>query len=216
MQMSSYGPRKFSKNQDGMGFIEILLIILILIILALLGWYVWNTKKKADQTFEDTKNGSSQSSKPQQKSEEQTATDAKSAEKTTKNIVKFKELGVQITVPDTLKDIVYSVRDGELDGGKTFKMVDVSTSSLVALDSECKPTGSAPPLGGLSKTDGAYPKNADNTNSGGNLIKQFKTYYIAYGSRQAYCSEKKTVQDKAEALREAFEEAIKTVEEIPS
>jgi len=105
------------------------------------------------------------------------------------NIVKFPKLGVEITVPESIKDIAYSsVNTPTFPQGLSGTTINLTTDSLTKLDKECSDTGMAPPLGALSKVNGQYPKNPTVDNSVGQLVKQYPDYYIGFSGPQAACS----------------------------
>ncbi len=102
---------------------------------------------------------------------------------------KFTELGVQIPVPDSIKDLTYSLKSGKTTEGKTIQSVNLSTQSLAQLDPNCSNAG----LGTLSKVDGQYPQDSKTiANEAGLLSKQFPAFYISYSMPQSYCSKNQT------------------------
>ncbi|HSX23611.1 MAG TPA: hypothetical protein VLE74_00730 [Candidatus Saccharimonadales bacterium] len=158
----------------GFSAVQVLLVIILIAIIAFAGWYVWLMKRDADKT-----------------STAQTTTAPASQQKTAKNTITFVELNnFQIEVPDTLKDLIYTVRTP--DAGTTE--ADLSTTSLKNLDPKCAPDGpNGTPLGWFTKTAGKYP--SDISQATGVLLQQYPDYYIAYKTPQAACSDNKAAQD---------------------
>ena len=167
---------KTLKNQKGFALVEGLLIILILAVIGFGGYYVWHSQHKTT-TATTTATSSKKASA--------------SAQKTSDNAtVKIPEMGVELTVPDTLSDITYnySVNDpagGTPLAGDTF--ADLSTDILDGIDSGCvanssSDTAAGTALGSIVKGTGQGEKGEDFT-----ILKQFNGYYIAYAEPQAAC-----------------------------
>ena len=55
-------------------------------------------------------------------------------EQPAENVVKIPELGVQISVPDSLKDLTYDARDVTLPNGQPAKIAYFSTAALTKAD----------------------------------------------------------------------------------
>lgn len=172
---------KLSGRQPGFSTVEAIIILFIVALAAGAGWVVYHHNHKAMTTHVA-------SPKSTTSSNIQNSATSHMATTTTVNIA---ELGIHITVPNTIKDIVYTTpKRFTLTSGQTGTAVDISTTSLTKLDQGCSDTGNAPPLGSLSKTNGQYPSSVDASqdNASGALVKQYPSYYIAYTSPQAACS----------------------------
>jgi hypothetical protein len=129
------------------------------------------------------------------------------------NIEEVPELGVTITVPDSVKDLTYKTSTVTLKDGQPATLTLFSTSSLTQLDSNC--SASAGPLGSFEKVSGQYPSNDPYAALNyGRLVKQYPTFYIAAGSPQAACSSKSTAQAAAIADRGGFAGAESTLEQV--
>jgi hypothetical protein len=106
------------------------------------------------------------------------------------NVIDVNALGISVNVPSTVKDLTLATKTNPtkltVSGASvTPTEVNLSSTSLVALDSACSTANGA--LGVLSKTTGVYPTSPTSTNSSGTLVEQFSGYYIAY-SAPAACS----------------------------
>ncbi len=129
------------------------------------------------------------------------------------NVVKIPELGIQITVPDSIKDLTYQTTSGTLNDGAHATMARFSTSSLATTDAKCG--ASSGPLGVLESVSGQYPTNIQQTalNDYGELIKQFPTFYVSYFSQNAACSANATTQATATQAKVAFTTAESTIQQ---
>jgi hypothetical protein len=136
-------------------------------------------------------------------------------------IVKIPELGIQITVPDSIKDVTYTTTKVKLRNGNPATIAYFSTTSLTAQDSHCG-TNSGP-LGSLEKASGQYPtQSQDETNvlDYGQLVKQFPTFYITVGYPNAGCSISTSastaanVNGSAGASKTTFSTALPTIQPL--
>jgi hypothetical protein len=139
----------------------------------------------------------------------------------TNGIIKIPELGIELAVPDSIKDIVYTIDNsasGSLSTGQQVTTVILSTQSLSRLFPDCAVKGSAPALGYLSRVSGQYPKNPDVDlgNVAGGLVKQYHTFYIGYNSPQAVCSynSDNTVSKVGVTDLNLFTQSLKTIQPI--
>lgn len=159
-------------NQSGFTIVESLLVIIIIILICFVGWFIYHTDHKTKSTATTTATSARSSDK--------------SASPSTTSVVKIPELGIEITVPNSLKDLIYTASSPTTVNGENSIAVGFSTPQLAAADPGC--TAAHDPLGNLSKTDGQYPANATDENSSGQLVKQFPTFYIAYNPSQGECA----------------------------
>lgn len=129
------------------------------------------------------------------------------------NTVTIKELGISVTVPDSIKDITYSYKSYKSSGSvrETVKFSTKTLTDTYASTAECTSFGSAPPLGELSKIVGDYPKEPNVDNTPGRLVKQFNGYYVAYSSPQSVCA---NAQTSVPAGLNVFIESLSTVKEL--
>lgn len=93
--------------------------------------------------------------------------------------ISIKELGVSITVPDSIQDLTYTYTLTNGVGSASF-----STTTITNDYEGCGSSGNAPPLGDLEKVNGTYPSGDQ---AGPALIRQFPAYYIARETPQAAC-----------------------------
>jgi hypothetical protein len=126
----------------------------------------------------------------------------------------LKELGISISLSESIKDLTYRYRHTEGQGYLTSDIADLSTASVSAEEPECQANGAAPPLGNLSRTYGQYPSNPNQGNASGVLIKQFSDFYIAYSTPQAACTTSNDVAQQLSQARGELNAAFSTIEQI--
>jgi hypothetical protein len=182
-----------TKDEQGLGVIEMMLVFVITALIVVVGWYLYNDdhRKPLSSTISTAKTSTSSMS-----------------------VFKIPQLGVEFTVPSTIKDVVYTVDPSRmLSTGQKVQSVSLSTETLTRLDADCSDTGATPPLGTISKTAGKYPTNPDVAlnNASGALVKQYSTFYIAWNSPQANCSSSMSIGTKALAETNLFRPSLKTV-----
>lgn len=178
---------KSSKQTGSMHIIAISIIVLALV--GVLGFVLWNNyinKKGAAPTNES-------------KTDTQTATIDKTTPTPTpspsQNVITIRELGISITVPDSIKDLTYTYKASGVPtkvGGNNIIVgtVNFSTTSLTANYPECS-SDKANPLGGLTKITGTYEDGVlGPTWSGGGVAKQFSDSFLTFAAPQAACFSK--------------------------
>lgn len=166
-----------TNNNKGFTLVEVLLLIVVLILVGGLGYLGYKQVNKKSSTSTSTT----------------TATTTKTTTPATtptpnQNIVKIPELGIQITVPDSIKDLTYKAEN--MDG---VEYTSFSTTTVTNLDAACSATNGA--IGRLSKTSGQYSSIGTNGESG-SLVKQFSTFYILFSSPQSTCSMDDNIQSQ--------------------
>jgi len=167
---------RIKNNESGFSAVEIVMVIVIVGLIGAVGYLVYKNQHTTTKTVVVTKVVKA----PAQSSGSMAVNS---------NIIKFPNLGVEITVPDSIKDITYSsVNTATFPQGLSGTIINLSTAFLTKLDKDCSDTGMAPPLGALSKVNGQYPTDATIDNSVGQLIKQYPNYYISFSGPQAACS----------------------------
>jgi cytoskeletal protein RodZ len=199
------------KNKAGFSTIEALLIIVIIALLAFVGGFVWHSKQTADKTLTAATSSSSSSSTVKQQAKATTPTSPSATQAASTTVFKIPELGIEITVPNAIKDIVYTVNPpGTLSTGQQAQSVTLSTQTLTNLDADCSVSGGAPALGTVSKVTGQYPTNpdVDSNNVSGGLVEQFPSYYIGWNSPQAACGTATTTNSEALADTNLFSTAL--------
>ncbi len=127
--------------------------------------------------------------------------------------VNISELGIQITVPDDIKDLRFKVSTVTLSNGKQATLALFSTASLIALDSGCGT--SFGPLGSLEKVNGQFPSDYQaHPLAYGQLVKQFPTFYISAGFPNAACSTSATINGDSISDKSEFVAAESTIQQL--
>lgn len=147
----------------------IVAIIFILIIIGL-GVYGFITISNMNNKISNLNNQVTDLQNKNKALEDAGGTSTNPTESTKLNI---KELGIEISLPQDINDLVYNITN---EGGNTF--ANLSTKSLIELDPDCNARGG--PLGALGKIKGEYDKSA----APGKLVKQFNGYYIVHTPMQ--------------------------------
>ena len=196
-----------TRLKDQRGVIDMILIGVMVVLLAAAGFLYY--KKRHDQVAKPASAPMIPAAKPASQTPTVTIV------KPNQNVVKIPELSIEITVPDSIKDLVYVAKTVQGDSFPSGPGADFSTATLTSKDQECSDTGSAPPLGGLTKTAGQYPTDPTIDNASGSLVKQFSGFYISYSSPQAICSENSATEALATQQKSAFTTALKTVTQLP-
>lgn len=199
------------KRQSGFSILGIVVAVVAVAAIGTAGWFVYQHNKVkltgATGGTQTTNQGGQQQTPP--------ATTA----------VKVPELGIQITVPDSIKDLTYQVSTVKLSpNGNQATLAMFSTKALTALDANCGVSSGA--LGSLERASGQYPTQAeDETNvlDYGQLLKQFPTFYISVGYPQAACSTAATAGSASAAAsneaarntaKQAFVSSLSTIQPL--
>jgi len=150
-----------SSKQSGFGIIPVIVIIAAVAVLGVVGWRVFTA----------------QTSNPAMSNTTTTQSDSNAG------YVVIKEWGVRFKPVDGLTDVIYA-------SGPTVQAINLSTSSLKALDSNCDPD-KAPAIGGIERTTTPYndPQGPHPQSLG-----VLGSYYY-YDSPQSTCSDTKSTQD---------------------
>lgn len=188
--------KRVSLNERGMGALEMLLILIIIAILAFIGWYVYDSNKKANNSYSNAN---------QSNSSQTTTKKKKPAAKT----FTFKEYGVKITLPDSLKDLSYTAK--QVDNGDGTKVTDLFLNypSLAKAIDDCNTTkGSDGNFAALSKGDGKFPANP--TPDIGGLLKQFDKFYVSVSYPNGIPCSDSTKEDAVVAQMQALQKELVT------
>lgn len=195
------------KKSGGKGLKVFLIVLLALIAVAGIGYsaYAWNQNKslQSDVTSRDAQIASLNSQVSTLKTAETTPV---AVTATVGNVINIRELGLSITVPDSIKDISYRYTSSK-DGIQTASFSTKAITDKYANTGSCTSASTAPPLGELEKFPGQYKAG----NSTVALLKQFPTYYIAYSGPQSACVD---VQDNVDAQLKALKDSLSTVKEL--
>src|SRR4051812_11527785 len=106
------------RNQKGFGAVEGLLLLILLSILGFTGYYVYHTRNNTNSNYNNAA-----------KSTSNTPAD------TSVGKFVFKEFGVQIVLPDTLKNLYYTISNND---GQTS--LDLSTPKFDEALHKCDPS----------------------------------------------------------------------------
>ena len=188
-------------NQKGFGAVEALLFLILVSILGFTGYYVYHTRNNTNATYSNSANSSS--------STPTTATSSKFV---------FKEIGIQIELPNSLNDLTYTTQQVEAPGGGTETAIYLSSKQFQADVEKCYnqgPQASGVSFGAIGRTTGKYPTNPTPENADGTLLKQFDGFYISGSLPNGIttCTNKAVVEDLAvtdsRVLFNKFAEAFK-------
>ena len=205
---------KTKKSYNWLGVSGI--IILMLIALVGLGFsaYSWKHNRSLASTI-DANNTQIQDLNNKVSSLTVSVSNAQKVTATTSNkVVAIKELGIKLTVPDSLNDLTYSYTSATVKDGATSTKIEnanLSTKTITDLfqDNVCSSQTAA--LGVLSRQDGQFKAVYSVT-----LVKQFPTFYIAYSTPQEYCSQKQidTRQQTVTQSLADLKSALASVEQL--
>lgn len=209
-------------NQNGFGAIETLLIIVIVGILGFTGWWVWNSKDKANSSFHNSGNSQTYSAKKKAPTQ--------SSSKNTQKYLTIKEWGVRAPYAsdDTLSYVFMSVdNNGNISySSTTATYTAVIISKNLATNYDCPGTNNMPSgAGGISRL-----KPTDTIESGDTAEQAAKNdpvdyhlingYYYTFDHDQAACSDKVTTdtngQNAASEANILTKSLIPKLEPIPT
>lgn len=116
------------------------------------------------------------------------------------NTVAFKELGVQLVVPDSIKSLTYTLDTSHSNA--TYANVSIRSCTLGIL---VKVAGQAT-SGATNGSDDSY----------GQLVRQFADFYIAYTHPQSACSQSHTRSEVIQNINDVatFKEAVSSVSQL--
>lgn len=127
--------------------------------------------------------------------------------------IRIPELGIQMTVPDSIKDLKYQTFTIPLKDGRLETIAGFSTATLIARDRGCSLDDM--PVGSLGKVLGQYPTDDLTADSDyGVLVKQFPTFFIVAGRPQGACSSNADTQGLASAAGTAFQRAQSSIQPL--
>jgi hypothetical protein len=200
-------------DQSGYGVVIIVVAVLIIGLIIGTGWFIMNKKDGMPKSATEISKGNT---KLEANPELKQAQSMPSATEIDKNLVKIPELGIQMTVPDSIKDLTYKAYTGGQVQGRPAAAARFSTAALTTLDAKCGPDEM--PLGSISTVQGQYPGDSNDINNidkYGKLFKQFPESYVIVGSPQAGCSvNNKEALAAQSAYRSDFSTAKETIEPL--
>lgn len=182
---------KLRNNQTGFSVVEAFLILVIVGLIGSVGWYVLNAQKNTDKDLAVTN-----TTTPVIKKKTVPATVVK----------KFPELGIQMTVPVSLQNLVYTTRGGTYDNGVKFIGADITTTEL----NEPAPGCGADGIGALFRSDGTAPAKQETETSQPAATKQFASFAISFAKGNGIVCD----SPKYSALFSDFSKSFSTVQEI--
>jgi hypothetical protein len=174
------------KHQNGIGSIALVSVIVALVLIVGIGAVVTNRINKPKSQAAVT---STSPTPPTVSPASKQPTSTPQQPAATGNF-DIKELGMRLTLPDSLKDLTYSVKDITLPNGKPAKAVYFSTAALTSTDANCSAADA--PLGVMQLVPGQYPTgDQDAFFNYGKLLKQFPNAFVTYTSSQGSCTTSK-------------------------
>lgn len=194
--------QRIPNKQAGFNIVELFIVVAVVGVLGVAGWFVYqhNRVKPADAAggAQTTNQGTSQ----------QTTT------ATPTTVLKIPELGIQITVPNGLKDLTYQIKTLTLKDGSQSPTAFFSTPALTAYDPNC--AGINTPIGSLGRGNGQYPSNDPTAALDyGQLVKQFPTFYIAVGYPNGACSTKPNFPEPASGnWKDEYSSSLSTIQSL--
>jgi len=197
-------------KQRGFGAIRGVAFLVVVGVIAGGAWLAYSHYQKAHQV---TQTSSAASLTPATISTAKTPVLAQQAAAVAnQNVEKIPELGIQITVPDDIKNLNYQVSTVTLRNGQQATLAMFTTATLTGLDSGC--SASNGPLGSLEKANGQYPSSDQYAALDyGRLVKQFPTFYVAAGVPNAACSTKASAKAAASKFKGEFATAQSTIQQ---
>lgn len=202
-------PEETPKKRRSLGK-SIALVIVILLAIAGVGYsvyaYMQNTSQQSALSDKDAQITALNKQISTLKAEATSDTTTTDTSTTSGNVIVIRELGISITVPDSIKDLTYSYSPTV----NKDALVQFSTKTLTdkyVATGECSSSGTAPPLGALERMSGQAPA----TLMSSMLVKQFSGYYITYSSPQAVCAQSQTT---VPAELQIFKDSLSTVKAL--
>lgn len=172
--------------QDGLGGLALLLGVAVLLVLGGIGMMVYNQNQTVNNLSQPVENPSTPTPEGVSTSPNGvpggTQTPASSAPQKSGTVIKITAVGLQLTVPDSLKDLTYHT--SSLANNST--LVTFSTKTITNSISKCAANSGQGAFSTVTRGVGNYPGPA-NPSSGG-LLKQYGGYYFAYNLPTAPCA----------------------------
>lgn len=195
------------RRQRGFGVIEVVLGVVVVGVIGAAGWLAYRHYHQQPKT--NTVGGTSSSSQTKEPTIKSQTQQGAVATTTTETIP---ELGIDITVPNAIKDLKYEAHTETLKNGAQGAYVLLTTTSLSTADAACAAADA--PLGSLGRGDGQYPSDDPSAATDyGVLVKQFPTFYISYAAPQAGCSSNTSVQSAASTDKSNLTSSFSTIQQ---
>ncbi len=173
-------------KQSGFSLIEVLISLVIVALLITVGILVYKNQQKSKVNTSSTNTQATKST-------------TIVSPNTNQNIIKFNQLGVEISVPDSIKSISYT-----MTGNIVYVTDNVADTNSNNYGGNCS-------IAALVRFNGQYNANSMN----GTLAKQFSTFYITYAHPQAACGNTPTDINQFSADVNAFSSSLSTLTLIP-
>jgi hypothetical protein len=211
-----------NEKGEGVGVLGIILLIVLVAIVVAAGFFTYkhfhksssgivsdNVPTSAVNTGSKTTDASQTSSTASSQSD--TSATTESATGTT--AVKFTQLGVQMTVPNTINDLIYL--SGTTKTTPVAKTAIISTTTLSKLDPACgidatKTSATLEGIGELYEYPGTFTASTDPDKTSV-WSKQFTSFYIAYNAPASNCSTTASTNTKAQSQITALKSAFSTM-----
>lgn len=213
MKTLSYRPL----NDHGMGGLEVLMTLVVVLVMMGVGTYVY-TRQNSTKTANTAKSGSSSASSEGTPNATApngvppaasggTSSSGKTSSSPSTSTIKVTEGGLQITVPDSLKDLTWHSTSS---GGVIT--TNFSTKTLTKAVPNCAADKGNGAFDTILRGKGQYPGPA-NPSSGG-LLKQYGDYYLAYVLPNAPCAEDLSTENQAlvDHQAETFYDTMSTIQ----
>jgi hypothetical protein len=219
--------RANEKGEGGVGALGIITLVVLVVILAAAGFFTYRyfhkstsgvvkdnvptTITQAPTNQNNSNTNSSSTNQSQTASTSQTPTTSTAIESSTgTSVVKFSQLGVEVTVPNSIDDLIYL--PGTTKTAPTAKTAVLSTTALSNLDPACgvdatKTSASIQGIGELSEYSGTFTAST-NPDKTAVWSKQFTSFYVAYNTPASDCSKTASTNTKAAAQITALKSAL--------
>ena len=204
----------YTKRNGHKGLKVSLIVLLSLVTLGSIGYSVYAfMQNKTQESSISSKDQQIKTLNSQIVSLKPTITSTDTTTNTTSkgNVIPIRELGVSITVPDSIKDLTYSYKSFP-DGTKVVGLSTQAITYTYNKTNECtsyNTTSGSPALGFLEKVSGKY---TDTVRMDSQLVRQFSGYFIDFAGPQAACADNQG-PDVLNALKE-LKDAFSTIKEL--
>jgi hypothetical protein len=217
-----------NEKGEGVGILGVITLIVLVIVLAVAGFFVYKHFHKSTSVVSDnvsttqstaTQNSSSTNTSATNQSQTATATTPTATTSTAvesptgTSVVKVTQLGVEITIPNTIDDLIYLPGTTKTTPAATTAIL--STTALAGLDPACgldssKTSATIQGIGELYEYSGKYTTSSAPDPSAV-WTKQFPSFYVAYNTPASDCSKTATTNTKAQAQITALKTALSTM-----
>lgn len=184
-----------ASKQTGFSIVEVLIAIVVIAVLAGAGWLVYERVKPTTTKSNTTSNQNQSTNQHNANTGNQ---------QTTGNTFKIPELGVELTLPDSIKDLKYAVDTTTVAGTTSVRFTTATLEAKDGTGSQCTATQSA--LGVMWKS----ASNPADTGAAATASKQVGDAYILYNRAQQGCSSNTSTTDLQSSQAKLLEAAVQT------